>query len=87
VRREVHRQEAHGDAQPNRCRVRRGEPVAARDEDEQERERDPAGDAGNVDLAREGAPLACVVERVQDVRGDEQQGGAAERGAGQRAHC
>jgi hypothetical protein len=81
----VHGEETRRDRHADRRRVRRREPVAAGDEPEQDGERDPARDPGGVDLGREVAALARVVEGVRDVGGDEQQGGATERGAGQRA--
>jgi hypothetical protein len=78
--------EADRHADADGARVRRRQAMPAGDEDEQHRQRDPAGDSRGVDLRREVAALAGVVERVRHVRGDEHEGGTAERGAGRPAH-
>ena len=86
MRRDVHEDEADRDTGAHRGRVRRGEPVAAGDEDKQHRKRDPARHARGIDLEAERPALARVVERVQDVGNREQERGAAERRAGERPH-
>jgi hypothetical protein len=71
---------------PTAAAYGRREAMAARDEHEQQGERDPARDARAVDLGGQVAALSDVVQRVEDVRGGEQERGATERGAGQRPH-